>query len=124
MPMVPNITLILPQSVGCSLLAFIRWTCDDGDTSGRRWVPTNARRASAGEITRRNQVGTFEEAKGRIKKAAGDLTGNEALQEEGAQQADKGAEERQEAKARAEADAHAKRAQELAQEQRNTQRRD
>jgi len=69
-------------------------------------------------------VGAVEETKGRIKKAAGDLTGNDALQEEGARQADKGAEERQEAKAQAEADAHAKRARELEQEQRNTQRRD
>lgn len=69
-------------------------------------------------------MGAFEEAKGRVKKAAGDLTGDEALQEEGAWQAGKGAEQRQEARARAEADAHAGRAAALEQEQQDTQRSD
>ena len=39
-------------------------------------------------------MGVFEEAKGRVKQAAGDLTDNDALRTEGEAQADKGYEER------------------------------
>lgn len=51
-------------------------------------------------------MGLMEEAKGKVKQAAGDLTDNDALKTEGEAQADKGAEERKETQARAEAKAH------------------
>ena len=51
-------------------------------------------------------MGSFEEAKGKVKQAAGDLTDNDALQEEGRAQASKGAEERKATEAKAEAKAH------------------
>jgi uncharacterized protein YjbJ (UPF0337 family) len=51
-------------------------------------------------------MGTFEEAKGKVKQAAGDLADNEELQAEGRAQASKGAEEREATQARAEAKAH------------------
>jgi uncharacterized protein YjbJ (UPF0337 family) len=51
-------------------------------------------------------MGTFEETKGKLKQAAGDLTDNDALKLEGEAQADKGAEERKETAARASAKAH------------------
>ena len=55
-------------------------------------------------------MGLFEEAKGKVKEAAGDLTDNKSLKVEGEAQADKGAEERKETQARAEAQAHEKKA--------------
>jgi len=55
-------------------------------------------------------MGVVEEAKGKVKQAAGDLTDNEALKAEGDAQASKGAEERKETQARAEAQAHEKKA--------------
>ena len=55
-------------------------------------------------------MGVFEEAKGKVKQAAGDLTDNEALKTEGEAQADKGAEERKATEAQAEAQAHEKKA--------------
>lgn len=51
-------------------------------------------------------MGVFEEAKGKVKEAAGDLTNNPDLQREGQAQADKGAAEREATEARAEAKAH------------------
>ncbi len=51
-------------------------------------------------------MGTFEEAKGKIKEAAGDLTNNPDLQREGEAQVEKGEAEREATEARAEAKAH------------------
>jgi uncharacterized protein YjbJ (UPF0337 family) len=51
-------------------------------------------------------MGAFEEAKGKAKEAAGELTDNPRLRREGQGQAEKGEEERQAARARAEANAH------------------
>ena len=55
-------------------------------------------------------MGVFEEAKGKVKEAAGDLTDNKSLKVEGEAQASKGAEERKETQARAEAKMHEKKA--------------
>ena len=55
-------------------------------------------------------MGIFEEAKGKLKEAAGDVSGNEALKAEGDAQADKGAEERKATEAQAKAQAHEKKA--------------
>ena len=55
-------------------------------------------------------MGVLEEAKGKVKQAAGDLTNNEDLKAEGEAQASKGAEERKETEARAEAKMHEKKA--------------
>ena len=55
-------------------------------------------------------MGLFEEAKGKVKEAAGDLTDNKSLKVEGEAQASKGAEERKETQARAEAKMHEKKA--------------
>ena len=55
-------------------------------------------------------MGILEEAKGKVKQAAGDVTGNEALKVEGEAQADKGAEERKATEAQAKAQAHEKKA--------------
>jgi uncharacterized protein YjbJ (UPF0337 family) len=55
-------------------------------------------------------MGVLEEAKGKVKQAAGDLTGNDALKTEGEAQADKGAEERKQTQAQASAKAHEKKA--------------
>jgi uncharacterized protein YjbJ (UPF0337 family) len=55
-------------------------------------------------------MGLLEEAKGKVKEAAGDLTDNDALKVEGEAQASKGAEERKETEARAEAQLHEKKA--------------
>jgi len=52
----------------------------------------------------------MEEAKGKVKEAAGDLTDNKTLKVEGEAQASKGAEERKETQARAEAKMHEKKA--------------
>jgi uncharacterized protein YjbJ (UPF0337 family) len=51
-------------------------------------------------------VGVFEEAKGKVKEAAGEATNNPDLQREGQAQASRGAEERKATEARAEAKAH------------------
>ncbi len=53
-------------------------------------------------------MGIIEELKGKTKEMAGDVTGNDALEQEGKAQADKGAEERKATEARAEAQAHEK----------------
>jgi uncharacterized protein YjbJ (UPF0337 family) len=50
-------------------------------------------------------MGTFEEAKGKIKQAAGDLTDNPDLRREGEAQEKKGEDEREATQARAEAKA-------------------
>jgi len=55
-------------------------------------------------------MGLLEEAKGKVKEAAGDLTDNKTLKVEGEAQASKGAEERKETQARAEAKMHEKKA--------------
>lgn len=55
-------------------------------------------------------MGVLEEAKGKVKAAAGELTDNENLKAEGEAQASKGAEERKETEARAEAKLHEKKA--------------
>ena len=55
-------------------------------------------------------MSVFEQTKGKIKQAAGDLTDNETLKAEGEAQAKKGAEETKETKARAEAKMHEKKA--------------
>jgi uncharacterized protein YjbJ (UPF0337 family) len=51
-------------------------------------------------------VGVFEEAKGKVKSAVGDVADKPELQAEGEAQAEKGAEQRQETKERAAAEAH------------------
>ena len=51
-------------------------------------------------------MGVFEEAKGKVKEAVGDLTNNPDLQREGQAQKDKGEAEREATEARAEAKAH------------------
>ncbi len=53
-------------------------------------------------------MGVFEEIKGKAKEVVGDVTNNEALEQEGKAQSDKGAEERQATEARAEAQVHEK----------------
>ena len=51
-------------------------------------------------------MGTFEEAKGKVKEKVGDVTNNPDLAREGEAQKDKGAAEREETKAKAKAKAH------------------
>jgi uncharacterized protein YjbJ (UPF0337 family) len=51
-------------------------------------------------------MGVFEEAKGKIKEAVGDLTDNPDLEREGEAQKDKGEAERKATQARAEAKKH------------------
>jgi uncharacterized protein YjbJ (UPF0337 family) len=67
-------------------------------------------------------MGTFEEAKGRIKEAAGDVTGNPDLRREGEAQADRGKAEREATEARAEARAHEAKAEMDEREQRIAER--
>jgi uncharacterized protein YjbJ (UPF0337 family) len=55
-------------------------------------------------------VGIAEEAKGKLKQAAGKITGREDLEAEGDAQAEKGAEERKATQARAAAQVHEKKA--------------
>jgi uncharacterized protein YjbJ (UPF0337 family) len=55
-------------------------------------------------------MGVFEEAKGRIKQAAGDVTDNDTLKTEGEAQSDKAVEERRSDTAKASAKAHEKKA--------------
>jgi uncharacterized protein YjbJ (UPF0337 family) len=51
-------------------------------------------------------MGAFEQAKGKIKEAVGDLTDNEELEHEGRAQKKKGEAEREATQARTEAKAH------------------
>ena len=51
-------------------------------------------------------MGVFEEAKGKVKEAVGDLTDNPDLEREGEAQKDKGEAERKATEARAEAKKH------------------
>jgi uncharacterized protein YjbJ (UPF0337 family) len=62
-------------------------------------------------------MGVFEEAKGKIKEAAGDVTNNPDLQREGQAQKDKGEAEREATEARAEAKTHEVKAKEKELEQ-------
>jgi uncharacterized protein YjbJ (UPF0337 family) len=55
-------------------------------------------------------MGILEEAKGKVKEAAGKIAGQDDLRAEGEAQADKGAEERKATEARAKAEAHEKKA--------------
>ncbi|MCU1463342.1 MAG: CsbD-like [Acidimicrobiales bacterium] len=51
-------------------------------------------------------MGAFEEAKGKVKEAVGDLTNNPDLEREGEAQKDRGKAEREATEARVEAKAH------------------
>jgi uncharacterized protein YjbJ (UPF0337 family) len=51
-------------------------------------------------------MGAFEQLKGKSKEVVGELTGNDALEQEGKAQADKGVEETKANAAQAEAKAH------------------
>jgi uncharacterized protein YjbJ (UPF0337 family) len=62
-------------------------------------------------------MGVFEEAKGKVKEAAGDLVNDPDLQREGQAQQDKGEAEREATEARAEAKAHEAKAKEKELEQ-------
>ena len=66
-------------------------------------------------------MGVFEEAKGKVKEAVGDLTNNPDLQREGQAQEEKGQAEREATEARAEAKAHEAKAKEKELEQRAAQ---
>lgn len=67
-------------------------------------------------------MGTFEEAKGRLKQAAGDLVGDPDMKREGTAQEIKGVEERREAQAAMEARQHEENAMRLEQEQHDAER--
>jgi uncharacterized protein YjbJ (UPF0337 family) len=62
-------------------------------------------------------MGVFEEAKGKVKEAAGDITNNPDLQREGQAQKEKGEAEREATEARAEAKTHEVKAKEKELEQ-------
>jgi len=66
-------------------------------------------------------MGVFEEAKGKVKEAAGDLTNNPELKEEGRAQQEKGEAEVEATKARTEAKAHEAEAKEKEFEQKAAQ---
>ena len=66
-------------------------------------------------------MGVFEEAKGKVKEAVGDLTDNADLQAEGHAQKEKGEAEREATEARAEAKAHEAKAREKELEQQAAQ---
>ena len=51
-------------------------------------------------------MGALDEAKGKLKEAAGDVTGSDSLRQEGQAQQQKGEQEAEAAKARATAEAH------------------
>lgn len=68
-------------------------------------------------------MGAFEEVKGKVKQAAGDVTNDPDLRNEGLAQEQKGLEERQEDAASAEASEHRAKAQELDREQAAAERR-
>ena len=53
-------------------------------------------------------MGVFEQIKGKSKEVVGEVTGNDALEQEGKAQADKGAEQSKADAAQAEAKAHEK----------------
>ena len=55
-------------------------------------------------------MSVFEQAKGKVKEAVGDVTDNDALKTEGEAQVDKGYEESKETEAKAKAQAHEKKA--------------
>jgi uncharacterized protein YjbJ (UPF0337 family) len=63
-------------------------------------------------------MGAFEEAKGKVKQAVGDLTDDKDLHTEGRAQEAKGEHEDAEEKARAEAAEHARKADEFEEKQR------
>ncbi len=67
-------------------------------------------------------MGAFEEAKGKIKQAVGDLTDNPDLQREGHAQSEKGEAEREATEARAEARGHEAEAAAREAEQRGAER--
>jgi uncharacterized protein YjbJ (UPF0337 family) len=62
-------------------------------------------------------MGAFEEAKGKVKQAVGDLTDNSRLEEEGQAQEAKGEHEQAETRARAEAREHEEKAEQYDEEQ-------
>ena len=62
-------------------------------------------------------MGVFEEAKGKVKEAVGDLTDDTDLQREGRAQKEKGEAEREATEARAKAKAHEAKAREKEMEQ-------
>lgn len=66
-------------------------------------------------------MGAFEEAKGKVKQAVGDLTDDADLHKEGSAQEAKGEHEQAEEKARAEAREHAEKANAFEQEERSAQ---
>ena len=66
-------------------------------------------------------MGVFEEAKGKLKEAAGNVLDEPKLKAEGEAQQTKGAEQRQETEARAEAKAHEAKAEVAETEQQATQ---
>ncbi|MDQ3569450.1 MAG: CsbD family protein [Actinomycetota bacterium] len=68
------------------------------------------------------QVGAFEEAKGKIKQATGDLSDNPDLQREGEAQSEKGEAEKEATEARAEARARDAEAKAREAEQRGAER--
>ena len=55
-------------------------------------------------------MSVFEQAKGKVKEAVGDVTDNDSLKKEGEAQVDKGYEESKATAAKAEAQAHEKKA--------------
>ena len=66
-------------------------------------------------------MGVFEEAKGKVKEAVGDLTNNPDLEREGEAQKEKGQAEREATQARAEAKAHEAKAKAHEAEQKDAQ---
>jgi uncharacterized protein YjbJ (UPF0337 family) len=66
-------------------------------------------------------MGVFEEAKGKVKQAVGDITDNPDLQQEGQAQQEKGEADREATQARVEAKAHEAKAKEKEVEQRAAQ---
>ncbi len=67
-------------------------------------------------------MGMMEEAKGKLKQAAGDLTDNPEMRQEGRAQEDKAVEERRENQAAVEAQQHEEKAQRLEREQEAAER--
>ena len=66
-------------------------------------------------------MGVFEEAKGKVKEAVGDVTDNADLKQEGRAQTEKGAAEKDATEARAEAKAHEAKAKEKEMEQQSAE---
>jgi len=67
-------------------------------------------------------MGAFEEAKGKVKQAVGDLTDDADMHKEGRAQEAKGEHEDAEARARADAHEHAEKADAFEEEQRSAER--